>query len=46
MYQGEDASEFNPGRHITPDGKLAKALVDTKDGKPFLCESFALLIKV
>ncbi|KAF8910811.1 cytochrome P450 [Mucidula mucida] len=29
---GEDASEFNPGRHITPDGKLAKALVDTKDG--------------
>ncbi|KAF9017401.1 cytochrome P450 [Hymenopellis radicata] len=28
-----DASEFNHGRHITPDGKLAKALVDTKDGK-------------
>ncbi|KAF9021983.1 cytochrome P450 [Hymenopellis radicata] len=29
---GQDAADFNPGRHITPDGKLAKALADTKDG--------------
>ncbi|KAF8904842.1 cytochrome P450 [Mucidula mucida] len=37
---GQDAADFNPGRHITPDGNLAKALADTKDGNRHLTFGF------
>lgn len=36
ILQGPDVDDFNPDRFIDEHGQLQSALVDTKDGAPFV----------